>query len=101
MMLNRDFNLGTKKSRCQAKRCNKKILDFHMTFLYPISMRLNIARIYRELQKKKWSRYRLSKETGMANQSLYRIMQGKVGVNFKTIENLAKALGIEEKDLLE
>jgi transcriptional regulator with XRE-family HTH domain len=41
------------------------------------------------------TRYRLSKETGIPQSQLSRLMTGEKGVSFDAMERLAEALGLE------
>ena len=41
------------------------------------------------------TRYRLSKETGIDQAQLSRLMAGKEGLSFENLERLAEALGLE------
>lgn len=51
--------------------------------------------ILQYLNKKGWSKYRLSKESGIAQTTLYDILSGKkVTPNVKTLQKIADALGV-------
>ena len=68
-------------------------------------MRLNTLKIIEETEKLGWSRYRLAKEMGMANQTVYKILvsdarKENVSYTFKTVEKFAKTLLIDPKDLI-
>jgi len=64
-------------------------------------MRLNTKRIRQELARLGWSPYRLSKEMGIANQTVYKLLkENGNSYTFKTVEKLADALGVDPKDLL-
>jgi len=77
------------------------LLDKTSLTCHTYPMKLNVTRITQELDRLGWSRYRLSKEMKMANQSVYRILKEN-GNNYtiKTVERFAKVLGIDPKDLL-
>ena len=64
-------------------------------------MKLNTTRISQELDRLGWTRYRLSKEMHMANQTVYKILNSDGrGHTLKTIEKFATALGVDPKDLI-
>lgn len=65
-------------------------------------MDLNIKKIENELARLGWSKYRLAKEMRVANQTMYAVLDlnRKNGVTLKTVNNIAKALNMDPKDLL-
>jgi len=65
-------------------------------------MELNTEKIKTELKKRDWSVYRLAKEMGMANQTLYKILNdGGNNYTLATVQRIANALGVPPKELLE
>jgi len=68
-------------------------------------MRLNTDKILKEMDRLRWSRYKLAQEMDIANQTVYKILvsdvrKGNVSYTFKTVEKFAKALSIDPKDLI-
>ncbi len=59
----------------------------------------NVSRILEQIRKaieaSDKTRYRLSKETGIAQSQLSRLMTGQEGLSYENLENLADALGLE------
>ena len=51
--------------------------------------------IRRAIETSNKTRYRLSKETGIDQAQLSRLMSGKEGVSMENLERLAEALGLE------
>jgi len=68
---------------------------------YDAPMKLNIPKILSEINRLGWSKYRLSKEMNIANQTIYKILNSDGrGYTFRTVEQFSKALGLEDKDLI-
>jgi len=64
-------------------------------------MEINTRKIQIELDRLKWTRYRLAKEMGVKTQWVYYVMSGKQnGFTFRTVERIATALGLDPKDLI-
>ncbi len=51
--------------------------------------------IRRAIEESDKTRYRLSKETGIAQSQLSRLMTGQEGLSYENLERLADALGLE------
>ena len=65
-------------------------------------MKLNIKKIISELKRLGWSKYKLAKIMGIANQTVYKILNSDgTGYTFKTVERFAAALNIDSKDLIQ
>ena len=56
-----------------------------------------IERIRRAVDASGKTRYRLSKESGVSEAQLSRLMSGKRGLSVDTVERLAQCLGLEIK----
>jgi transcriptional regulator with XRE-family HTH domain len=60
---------------------------------------LDVSRILQQIRKaieaSDKTRYRLSKETGIAQSQLSRLMTGQEGLSYENLEKLADALGLE------
>ena len=66
------------------------------------SVVLNTNKITSELKRLGWSKYRLAQIMGIANQTVYKILNSDgTGYTFKTVERFAKALNIDSKDLIQ
>ena len=65
-------------------------------------MKLNTTKITSELKRLGWSKYKLAKVMGIANQTVYKILNsdGK-GYTFRTVERFAAALNLDSKDLIQ
>lgn len=48
------------------------------------------------LKQKGWTRYQLSKESGVPASTIYSIFNRDIGVSFRNIQKLANALGTSE-----
>ncbi len=59
----------------------------------------NVSRILEQIRKaieaSDKTRYRLWKETGIAQSQLSRLMTGQEGLSYENLEHLAEALGLE------
>jgi len=59
----------------------------------------NVSRILEQIRKaieaSDKTRYRLSRETGIAQSQLSRLMSGREGLGYHNLEKLADALGLE------
>lgn len=60
-------------------------------------MKINKERIQEELKRLGWTRYRLSQIMGVTPGTVYTNLDKG---SFKTVEKLARALGVEETDLV-
>lgn len=54
-----------------------------------------LEQIRKVIQNSEKTRYRLSKETGIAQSQLSRLMTGQEGLSYENLEKLADALGVE------
>ena len=64
-------------------------------------MKLNTNKIMSELKRLGWSKYKLAKIMGIANQTVYKILNSDgTGYTFKTVERFATALNLDSKDLI-
>jgi len=63
-------------------------------------MELNKRKIGLELDRLGWSKRRLAKEMGVQRQWVYVILGRKGGCTLRTVERIAKALGMNPRDLL-
>uniref|UniRef100_A0A6H1ZL94 Putative translation initiation domain containing protein n=1 Tax=viral metagenome TaxID=1070528 RepID=A0A6H1ZL94_9ZZZZ len=65
-------------------------------------MKLNTNKIMSELKRLGWSKYKLAKIMGIANQTVYKILNSDgTGYTFKTVERFATALKLDSKDLIQ
>lgn len=64
-------------------------------------MRLNVKKIKREIEDQGISVYDLAQKMKAREQWIYMILNGQGGRTFKTLERFAKALGLNEKELIE
>ncbi|GAG64943.1 unnamed protein product [marine sediment metagenome] len=62
-------------------------------------MEINKKRIRYELKQKGWTVRQLADKIGMSFQNIYLILTTKV-TKFSTVEKIAKALGVDAKDLI-
>jgi len=62
-------------------------------------MEINKERIRYELKQKGWTVRQLAGKIGMSFQNTYLILNTKV-TKFSTVEKIAKALRVEERDLI-
>ena len=58
-------------------------------------MKPALEQIRDAIRRSKKTRYRLSKETGIAESQLCHLMAGRKGVSVEALEKLADALGLE------
>lgn len=58
-------------------------------------MSLILGQIRNAINTSDKTRYRLSKETGIAQSQLSRLMTGQEGLSYENLEKLADALGLE------
>jgi len=63
-------------------------------------MKLNLDKIRRELDRLQWTYSNLAVHSAMERQFVSEIMAGKAGRTFRTVERLAEALNVDEKDLV-
>ena len=54
-----------------------------------------LEQVRRAIKASSKTRYRLSKETGIGEPQLCKLMAGKAGLSIESLEELAKALGLE------
>lgn len=54
-----------------------------------------LQQIRKAIEASDKTRYRLSKETGIAQSQLSRLMSGQAGLSYENLEKLADALGLE------
>ena len=69
----------------------------NLIIIYTCPMKMNIDIIEKELKKRDWSKYHLAKEMGINPNTLYSNLEKG---SFKTVESIAKILGLSEKDLV-
>ena len=80
----------------------KKCVDIKFLLFYKATMRINTKKIRFELKRLGWTPYRLSKEMKMANQTVYKILNSDgTGYTFRTVERFAKALKMNERDIIQ
>jgi transcriptional regulator with XRE-family HTH domain len=60
-----------------------------------VSVSYVLDEIRKAIEAGEKSRYQLSKETGIAQSQLSRLMTGQEGVSYENLERLADALGLE------
>ncbi|WP_238650005.1 helix-turn-helix domain-containing protein [Paenibacillus piscarius] len=53
-------------------------------------------RLNKILKQKGWTRYRLSKESGVPASTIYGIFNRDIGLSFRNIQKIANALGTSE-----
>ena len=63
-------------------------------------MRINKRKIQIELDRLKWTKYRLAQEMGVKRQWVYSILGRDGGCTLRTVDRIAEALGADPKDLL-
>jgi transcriptional regulator with XRE-family HTH domain len=63
-------------------------------------MKLNTRKINRELERFGWTRAVLAKKAGTTRQSVYNWLTLESTPRMVNVERLAKALGLDPKDLL-
>lgn len=67
-------------------------------FSYDIGMRLKLAQI---MEKRKISKYRLAQMLGVPTASVFRYFKPGYDPKLSTLENIANALGLKIRDLLD
>lgn len=69
----------------------------HIGYVYSMFdlMSKILDEIRRAIEASEKTRYRLSKETGIPQSQLSRLMTGEKGISFERLESLVKALGLE------
>ena len=65
-----------------------------------IAMKLNTRKINRELERLGWTRAFLAEKAGTTRQSVYNWLTLESTPRMLNVERLAKALGLDPKDLL-
>ena len=63
-------------------------------------MKLNIEKIYKEIERLGISRRKLAKKMGMKSQWIYAVLTTDKSHTFKTVEKFAHALNVDPKDLV-
>lgn len=65
-----------------------------------MAMELNIGKINSELERLGWTQAKLAAEIGVTRQYINQVLAGEIGKTFVVVDKIAKALGIEPKDLV-
>ena len=63
-------------------------------------MKINIKKIEFELKRLGWTKYRLAKEMDVTHQWIYFILSNEKNCTLRTIDDIARALALDPKDLI-
>jgi len=64
-------------------------------------MKVNISKIEKEMKRLGWSVATLAEKAGLSRQTIYDRLKSNTGGNMQTVDDIAKALNMDGKELLE
>jgi len=81
--------------------CENKSLTYDYAYCIFNAMKLNKRKIELELERLGWSKRRLAEEMGVKRQWVYVVLSdARDGCTLRTVNRIAKALGLNPRDLL-